>query len=106
MKTLFSCADGKKIEAVLMRHEGGRNTVCVSSQVGCAIAVPFCATGTMGLTRSLTPDEIAEQVVHFTLAQAQQQRVANVVVFMGMGEPMHNYDNVLAAARIYNDRMV
>lgn len=103
VKTLFACADGKKIEAVLMRHEGGRNTVCVSSQVGCAMACTFCATGTMGLTRNLTPDEIAEQVVHFARwLKPQQQRVTNVV-FMGMGEPMHNYDNVLAASRIFND---
>ena len=60
VKTLFECHDGQKIEAVLMRHEDGRNTVCVSSQVGCAMACAFCATGTMGLTRNLSAAEIYE----------------------------------------------
>lgn len=138
VKTLFTCADGQKIEAVLMRHEDGRNTVCVSSQVGCAMACAFCATGTMGLKRNLTVAEIIEQVVHYArwLKHASRvtpnasseeampeaideidletendtyrptkrgSRVTNVV-FMGMGEPFHNYDNVMKALRLMNDK--
>lgn len=103
IKTLFACADEKKIEAVLMRHEGGRNTVCISSQVGCPMACSFCATGTMGLKRNLTRDEMMEQVVHFArLLKAEDAYVTNVV-FMGMGEPMHNYEEVMASVRLMND---
>ncbi len=103
VKTLFACVDGKKIEAVLMRHAGGRNTVCISSQVGCPMGCSFCATGTMGLTRNLTRDEMVEQVVYYIrLLQTERARVTNVV-FMGMGEPFHNYDNVMAAVRLLND---
>lgn len=104
VKMLFSTHDEKKIETVLMRHEGGRNTVCISSQVGCAMGCTFCATGTMGLSRSLTADEIAEQVVHVArFLKTEQAHVTNVV-FMGMGEPLHNYDQVMTAARILNDQ--
>jgi 23S rRNA (adenine2503-C2)-methyltransferase len=104
VKTLFECADGKKIEAVLMRHDGGRNTVCISSQVGCPMACTFCATGTMGLTRNLKSDEMVEQVVHFArwLKDHHEDRITNVV-YMGMGEPMHNYDAVLESVRLLND---
>jgi 23S rRNA (adenine2503-C2)-methyltransferase len=103
IKTLFACADGKKIEAVLMRHEGERNTVCVSSQVGCAMACGFCATGTMGLTRNLTKEEIVGQVIHFARwLKPKNDRVTNVVL-MGMGEPFHNYDQVMSALRTLND---
>lgn len=102
-KTLFACADGKKIEAVLMRHDTGRNTVCISSQVGCPMACSFCATGTMGLKRNLTCDEMVEQVVHFVrFLLPTKERVTNVV-FMGMGEPFHNYDEVMKAVRLMND---
>ncbi|MBM3204581.1 23S rRNA (adenine(2503)-C(2))-methyltransferase RlmN [Candidatus Uhrbacteria bacterium] len=104
MKTILACADGKKIEAVLMCHEDERNTVCISSQVGCAMACSFCATGTMGLKRNLTRDEIVEQVIHYArVLKAQGERVSNVV-FMGMGEPMHNMDEVMAAIRVLNDQ--
>lgn len=104
VKTLFELSDGKKVETVIMRHEGGRNTVCISSQVGCAMACSFCATGTMGLTRNLNADEIAEQVVHSTrwLKTQQDAHVTNVV-YMGMGEPLHNYDEVMKSVRILND---
>lgn len=103
VKTLFACRDGKKIEAVLMRHEDGRNTVCVSSQVGCAMACAFCATGTMGVKRNLTSMEIVEQVIYFARwLKSKNERVTNVVL-MGMGEPFANYDNVMAALRILND---
>lgn len=103
VKTLFACADGKKIEAVLMRHEDERNTVCVSSQVGCAMACGFCATGTMGLKRNLTTDEIIEQVIHFGRWLKPKGERVNGIVLMGMGEPMHNYDNVLKALRQLNE---
>lgn len=104
VKTLFAAQDEAKVEAVLMRHEGGRNTVCISSQVGCAMACTFCATGTMGLKRNLTSEEIVDQVLHFArLLKSEQARVTNVV-FMGMGEPFHNYDLVMAAIRILNDQ--
>lgn len=103
VKTLFACADGKKIEAVLMRHEDGRNTVCVSSQVGCAMACAFCATGTMGVKRNLSPMEIVEQVIYFARwLKPKNERVTNLVL-MGMGEPFHNYENVMEALRILND---
>lgn len=104
VKALFSCHDGKKIETVLMRHEDERNTVCVSSQVGCAMACSFCATGTMGLTRNLTSSEIVEQVIFFARwLKKKGERVSNVVL-MGMGEPFHNYDAVMEALHILNDQ--
>ena len=103
VKTLFACTDGKKIEAVLMRHEDGRNTVCVSCQVGCPMACAFCATGTMGLKRNLTAEEIVDQVIHYSRwLKPLDGRVTNIV-FMGMGEPMHNYDAVMQAINILHD---
>lgn len=111
VKTLFSCADGAKIETVLMRHEDGdRNTVCISSQVGCPMACTFCATGTMGLKRQMTADEIAEQVVFYVRwlrkkgEQTEGPERAVNVVFMGMGEPMNNYGEVMKSVRILNDK--
>lgn len=103
VKCLFSCADDKKIESVLMRHADGRNTVCVSCQVGCPMACAFCATGTMGLKRNLTSEEIVGQVVHFARWLKPEGGRATNVVFMGMGEPMNNYDEVMKAVRILND---
>ncbi len=104
VKTLFELEDGKKVETVIMRHEGGRNTVCISSQVGCAMACTFCATGTMGLNRNLTSDEIAEQVVQMRrwLKENGDAHVTNVV-YMGMGEPFNNYDEVMKSVRTLND---
>lgn len=103
VKTLFRLRDGQRIEAVLMRHEGGRNTVCVSSQAGCPMACAFCATGTMGLKRNLLADEIVDQVLHYArLLKAEGDAVTNVVL-MGMGEPFHNYDEVMKALRTLND---
>lgn len=111
VKTLFSCADGAKIETVLMRHEDGeRNTVCISCQVGCPMGCTFCATGTMGLKRQMTADEIVEQVIFYVRWLNQREgnygpgkRSVNVV-FMGMGEPMNNYDEVMKAVRLMNDK--
>jgi 23S rRNA (adenine2503-C2)-methyltransferase len=102
-KAAFRLPDGNLIEAVLMRHDGLRRTVCVSSQAGCPMRCTFCATGTMGLKRNLTADEIVDQVMHFErLLNVAGERVTNVVL-MGMGEPMHNYDAVMTALRELND---
>lgn len=99
IKALFKLKDGWKIESVLMRHIGERITVCVSSQVGCAIGCEFCATGQQGFKRNLSSGEIVDQVLFF----AKTARVTNVV-FMGMGEPFLNYNNVLEAIKILNDK--
>lgn len=107
-KVLHQLDDGQLIEAVLMRQRGAhehaqRNTVCVSSQAGCKMRCSFCATGHGGWRRDLSPDEIVDQVLHFgRVLKNEGQRVTNVV-FMGMGEPLDNYDNVLAAVRLLND---
>lgn len=101
-KVLLSLRDGQAIEAVLIREED-RRTVCVSTQVGCPVRCPFCATGGMGYVRDLTAGEIAVQVLHFARAlQRTGERVTHVVV-MGMGEPLFNYDATLRAIRNLND---
>ena len=98
-KFLFETYDKLKIEAVLIPEEG-RTTVCISCQVGCPLACDFCATGKMGFTRNLTAGEIIEQVWH--LRKISEKKITNIV-FMGMGEPFLNYDNVIKAAQILND---
>lgn len=103
-KTLITLKDGLKIESVLMKHNDGRNTVCVSSQVGCTLNCSFCATGKLGFKRSLEVYEIVEQVLFFArYLKKSGERVSNAV-FMGMGEPFLNYDNVMNAIRILNDK--
>ncbi|MCA1711153.1 MAG: 23S rRNA (adenine(2503)-C(2))-methyltransferase RlmN [Actinobacteria bacterium] len=98
VKTLWRGHDGTLIESVLMRY-ADRTTVCVSSQAGCGMACPFCATGQAGLTRNLSTGEIVEQVVAATRTEgARGGRVSNVV-FMGMGEPLANYKRVIGAVR-------
>src|ERR1700729_1768329 len=92
VKALFATADGRPLEAVLMRYRDGRNSVCVSSESGCPLTCTFCATGKMKFARNLTADEILDQVLHFRRVEAVDH-----VVFMGMGEPTMNIDNVLAA---------
>jgi 23S rRNA (adenine2503-C2)-methyltransferase len=94
VKTLFSTADGHPVEAVLMRYRDGRHSLCLSSQSGCPLTCTFCATGAMKFGRNLTASEILDQALHF-------RRLTEVdhAVFMGMGEPMLNLDEVLAAAR-------
>jgi len=102
-KCLFRLNDGETMEAVLMRYDE-RRTVCVSTQVGCAIACAFCATGKSGFTRNLTAGEIAAQVLHFArVLAARDERVTNVV-YMGMGEPFLNYDETMKSIRILNDQ--
>jgi 23S rRNA (adenine2503-C2)-methyltransferase len=102
-KTLWQAADGARLESVLMRYPD-RVTMCVSSQAGCGMACPFCATGQAGLTRNLSAAEIVTQVVTGARALARGEvpggsgRVSNVV-FMGMGEPLANYNSVLTAVR-------
>jgi 23S rRNA (adenine2503-C2)-methyltransferase len=98
-KTLWRAVDGTTFESVLMRYPK-RNTVCISSQAGCGMACPFCATGQGGLTRNLSAAEIVEQVraAAATLRDEWGDRLSNVV-FMGMGEPLANYGRVLTAVR-------
>ena len=97
-KTLWRGHDGTLVESVLMRYPD-RTTVCVSSQAGCGMACPFCATGQAGLTRNLSTAEIVEQVVAAQRTEsARGGRVSNVV-FMGMGEPLANYKRVVDAVR-------
>ncbi|MEK9132866.1 MAG: 23S rRNA (adenine(2503)-C(2))-methyltransferase RlmN [Patescibacteria group bacterium] len=99
-KTLFKLKDGSLIEGVLMHFKDGRNSVCVSSQVGCPLKCAFCATGARGFTRNLTAEEIADQVLYFN--HKLKKRVTHVV-FMGMGEPLLNYENVMEAISVLND---
>jgi 23S rRNA (adenine2503-C2)-methyltransferase len=114
IKGLFALADGRTIESALMLNRAGgdsrRYTVCVSTQVGCPVRCPFCATGQQGFERNLSPGEIVDQVLYFArlalgrgggtgdAARAATGRITNVV-FMGMGEPLANYDAVLQAVR-------
>jgi len=131
-KALFRLGDGYSIETAYMAYGRGaglhpelleasgkadettsarvRGTVCVSSQVGCAIKCPFCATGQQGFTRNLTPGEIIEQALYYQRLLSPAggktdngtRRPVNNVVFMGMGEPLANYDNVVSAVEMLN----
>lgn len=103
-KFLLKLRDGQTIETVLMGYEG-RHTVCVSSQVGCAMGCVFCATGQMGFTRHLRPGEIIAQVLHARRALAAQHpdKLLRNLVMMGMGEPLHNADAVKQALDTISD---
>lgn len=124
-KAVIHLADGLKVETVLLKHGVGRQTVCVSSQVGCPLGCLFCATGKMGFKRNLTASEIVEQVLLWDRylkketspsipslirrgtnnpSFAEGAEKVNNVVFMGMGEPFLNYENVMAAIKILNDK--
>ncbi|MGW0247110.1 23S rRNA (adenine(2503)-C(2))-methyltransferase RlmN [Nocardia goodfellowii] len=102
-KTLWKAGDGTLLESVLMRY-ADRNTLCISSQAGCGMACPFCATGQAGLTRNLSTAEIVDQVRSAAAALRDGDvaggpgRLSNIV-FMGMGEPLANYKRVVAAVR-------
>ncbi|MFA6522619.1 MAG: 23S rRNA (adenine(2503)-C(2))-methyltransferase RlmN [Patescibacteria group bacterium] len=102
-KASLSTFDGQHIETVLMKNARDAWTVCVSSQVGCAMRCAFCATGKMGLTRSLHSDEIVDQYRFWVMFLSEKPelnlRISNIV-FMGMGEPMANYENVRDALNI------
>lgn len=104
-KFLFELSDGLRIESVLIPPESHspaaekRLTLCISTQVGCPLDCKFCATGTMGFLRNLTAGEIVDQVIQ---AQNESPRRITNIVFMGMGEPMLNYDNVMKTVEILN----
>ena len=116
-KTLFELHDGRRIESVLMHYERApsstspptgerlrtRNTVCISTQVGCAMGCTFCATGQMGFKRHLSSGEIAAQVLYFARKLQDEGEALTNVVVMGMGEPFHNYEATLAAIDRLND---
>ncbi|HEY5268755.1 MAG TPA: 23S rRNA (adenine(2503)-C(2))-methyltransferase RlmN [Anaerolineales bacterium] len=116
-KTLFQLHDGKAIETVLMKYGPsavprqaqrdssgqGRRTLCISTQVGCAMGCVFCATGQMGFKRHLSSGEIVAQVMYYARLLHDQGEVVTNVVLMGMGEPFHNYDNTMAAIDRLND---
>lgn len=109
-KFTLELGDGLGIEAVLMDHQGdytrNRKTLCVSSQVGCAMGCAFCATGKMGWTRDLSAGEILGQVLDITRFQRERDpdfKIGNVV-FMGMGEPLSNYEAVVGSIRLLNHR--
>jgi 23S rRNA (adenine2503-C2)-methyltransferase len=94
VKTLFETRDGHPVEAVLMRYRDGRRSVCLSAQSGCPLTCTFCATGRMRFGRNLTASEMLDQALHF-------RRLEDIdhVVYMGMGEPFLNVDQVVASAR-------
>lgn len=102
-KGLFRLADGSEVEAVLMEHYGDRNTVCISSQAGCAFACAFCSTGQAGFTRQLEATEIFDQARYFARELAAKGKRITNIVFMGMGEPFHNYDSVMNAVALLHD---
>lgn len=103
IKALITFVDGLKAETVLMRYDK-RDTVCVSSQIGCPLGCKFCATGKMGFRRNLQSREIVEQVLFFARYLKKENSRATNIVFMGMGEPFLNYENVIGAIRILNDK--
>lgn len=102
IKTLFTMPDGFSIEAVLMYYEE-RQTLCISSQSGCAMGCVFCATGQMGFKRNLTAGEIVEQVLHYARQLKSESKAVTNIVIMGMGEPFLNYDAVMEAVDRLND---
>src|SRR3954453_22213584 len=89
VKALFRTHDGRPVEAVLMRYADGRRSLCLSSQSGCPLTCTFCATGTMKFGRNLSTGEILDQALHFRRIEPVDH-----AVFMGMGEPLMNLDNV------------
>lgn len=102
VKRVYELSDGQLIESVLMPYADHRRTACISSQAGCAMGCAFCATGQMGFARQLSATEIFEQAAVFARELAENgERLSNVVL-MGMGEPFHNYDNVVAALHRLN----
>ena len=108
-KALHRLADGALVESVLMHYpargaQRERHTLCISSQAGCAVGCPFCATGELGFTRDLDTAEIVDQVRHAARRLAADAKRLTNVVFMGMGEPLLNLDRVLEAVDALNDR--
>jgi 23S rRNA (adenine2503-C2)-methyltransferase len=103
IKARLILQDGLMIETVLMRHTDRRNTICVSSQVGCLLGCLFCVTGEMGFRRNLNTSEIVEQILFFARYLKKQDEKITNIVFMGMGEPFLNWENVKKAIHIIND---
>ncbi len=100
-KFLFELPDGQVVESVLMCFEDRDNlTACISSQVGCAVGCPFCATGKLGLKRNLTAAEIVDQVM--SMQRITGKKISNLV-YMGQGEPLHNLENVLKSIQIFRE---
>ncbi len=95
-KTAFALPDGRQIETVLMRYNRGQ-TLCISTQVGCAMGCVFCATGQMGFRRNLSAGEIVAQVIYFAAELRREGLALTNLVLMGMGEPLHNYENTMEA---------
>lgn len=102
IKTLFKLRDGQYIEAVLMYYSH-RRTLCISSQSGCGMGCTFCATGQMGFRRNLSSGEIIAQVLYYARLLAEKDEQVTNIVMMGMGEPFHNFDNVMEALNRLND---
>lgn len=115
LKILFKLPDDNTIEGVLMRFNDGRRTVCISSEVGCPLKCKFCASGTLKFKRSLTWEEMADQVIFFSRYLRRQtmlnkkknpdaeQEEVNHVVYMGIGEPFRNYDNLMKSLKVLMD---
>ncbi|MDD3474674.1 MAG: 23S rRNA (adenine(2503)-C(2))-methyltransferase RlmN [Candidatus Dojkabacteria bacterium] len=103
IKTEFKTKDGFPIESVLMQYKDGRNSVCVSCMSGCPVGCEFCATGKMGFNRNLGYREIVDQILYFKRMLKKKGKDVTNIVFMGMGEPMLNLDNVKKAIEIIND---
>jgi 23S rRNA (adenine2503-C2)-methyltransferase len=103
IKILFKTNDDYRFETVLMKNKDGRNTICVSSQIGCQMGCKFCSTGKMGYVRNLTDEEISDQVLYVKNKYISKEENVNNIVFMGMGEPFMNFDNVMAAIENLND---
>ena len=103
-KFLFKTDDGLLIESVIMRHLTGRNTLCISCQAGCPMACTFCATGKLGLQKNLLMYEVVEQVMYAAkLLDSEGKKLRNIV-FMGMGEPMLNYDVMKESIHIFTNQ--
>lgn len=102
-KILLETSDGQLTESVLIPSKE-RLTACLSTQLGCKLKCGFCATGTMGFIRNLTPGEIVDQLFHLQNITSWNNRITNIV-FMGMGEPMLNYDAMITAARLINSHL-
>jgi len=102
-KILLETSDGQCIESVLIPSKE-RLTACLSTQLGCKLKCGFCSTGAMGFSRNLTPGEITDQLFHLQKTAGWRNRITNIV-FMGMGEPMLNYEAVLYAARLINSHL-
>ncbi|MFA6537292.1 MAG: 23S rRNA (adenine(2503)-C(2))-methyltransferase RlmN [Patescibacteria group bacterium] len=103
-KAVLTLSDGQKIETVLMRYEKGRSTICLSSQIGCAVKCSFCATGQMGFKRDLQPFEMLEQVLLFARILKSENRQLTNLVFMGMGEPFLNFENVIESTNLIKSK--